>query len=168
MILFVLGFLWIPSVIGGCTKEEGDCKDGSCSDSCYIWRGPNEVDSSLHFCTGDDVVDFITDSSESCKKVLGLPEYAQEDWSPISYWSATKTCIIMSQESKRMGTICECKRCLEPTPPPTPPTPKSKLSTEAIIGITLEALFIISITAYIFRNQLPCRFAKQTGEQLIQ
>jgi len=174
MITFLIGFLLIPSVLGSCSKEAGDCWEGTCSDSCFVWRGPNGVDDNLHFCTGDDVVEFISDSTEACEATLGLPDYAGIDWD-ISFFSFDKICILlepnddMTEGPKNMGQICECKKCIEPppTPPPTP-TPKSKLSTEAIIGITLGTLLIISIIAFIFRNQLPFRFAKQTGQQLIQ
>ena len=69
MIVFVLGFLWIPSVLGDCSPEAGDCQDGSCSDSCYIWRGPNTKDISLHYCDGDDVSDFIETSENHVKKL---------------------------------------------------------------------------------------------------
>ena len=57
--------------------------------------------------------------------------------------------------------VCNCN-C------PKPKT-KSKLSTGAIIGITIGVLFIASLVVFIFRSQLLTnRFAKRTGEQLIQ
>ena len=162
MILFVLGFLWIPSVLGDCSSEAGNCQDGTCSDSCYIWRGPNKVDTSLHYCSGDDVSDFIKPEGKSCEEVLGRPDYAEDNW--IYFGSSTPlgdVCNIGPWTA--MGRICKCNE-----PCGNQPKPKSKLSTEAIIGITLGTLLIISIIAYIFRKQLPFRFAKQTGQQLIQ
>ena len=164
MITFLIGFLLIPSVLSSCSSEAGNCQEGSCCSDSYVWRGPNDVDPNLHFCEGDDVVNFITDSTEACIATLGRPDYAETDWY-FTFSSHQKTCDLLKSTNDdtlmlTMGQICECTKCIEP--------PKSKLSTEAIIGITLGTLLIISITAYIFRNQLPFRFAKQTGEQLLQ
>ena len=48
------------------------------------------------------------------------------------------------------------------------PKTKSKLSTGAIIGISLAVLFVVSLIILIYRSQLTTRFAKRTGEELIQ
>ena len=164
IVLFLIGFLWIPSVLGGCTKVAGDCQDGSCSDSCYVWRGP--FDGPSH-CSIDGLSYFITTTGVSgCKEVLGRPKYANEDWNYFTDSITLGTTCEIGHDGLSKGSICKCDdspHCLEP-----PPKTKSKLSTEAIIGITLGTLLIISIIIFIFRNQLPFRFAKQTGQQLLQ
>ena len=93
MIAFLIGFLLIPSVLGSCTKEAGDFQDGTCSDSCFVWRGPNEVDISLNYCSGDDVSDFIRTVEDLCEEVLGRPDYADDDWDYFSV-SPDKGCNI--------------------------------------------------------------------------
>ena len=157
MIVFVLVFLWIPSVLGDCSEDNlFGCQEGTCTDSCLVWQNP------VYLCKYSEEWSDYKTTIEECLGggILKIPSYADENWN-FQYDTVFQTCRIVDESSVLSSVICKCNE-----PCGNQPKTKSKLSTEAIIGITLGTLLIISITLFIFRNQL--RFAKQTGEQLLQ
>ena len=107
-------------------------------------------------------------------------EYLYEFWQGASSslcvgkpsYSATFTSgqCVETDYGKKMKVTCFGDFPLPKMETETEPEPKSKsrLSTGAIIGITIGVLFIVITIGFIFRSQLTNRFAKRTGEQLIQ
>ena len=168
MIAFVLVLLWAPSVIGGCGDlpvVTGACDQGTCTDSCYIWReGPM-------YCVASTVSDLIIEdpaAGNPCD-VVPRPDLAKANWvlNPVDVGTG-KGCELQMEGTGSMagGFTTQSQLCKCNDSPHCKPSTKTKstLSTGAIIGITLAVLFIVITIAFIYRS----RSTLQTGEQLIQ
>ena len=154
MIAFVLLLLWVPSVVGekGVTGEE------------QVMYYQNKE------CSGEPVghehnVDRCTEHASegshrfTCKDNLwtreDFDEYECKGAPPSTLTGISRTCFEMG-EGDGVWVYVDCA------------SSKSRLSTGAIIGITIGVLFVVSLIVFIYRSQLTTRSTSRTGEELIQ